>query len=200
MNSGLTTMVAIAVTLVACTGASTSTTEQGSSTTSASPTTIDTSSTSTTVAASSTTVPAVTTTGPGEDDGAEGSGCIPGPGALPDGEWFGFVVATDDAELEFDLACWFTGDAAVEAADEDGEESPPPNDYYVRNANETLRTVSVAADTEVTWYPEVGDPGSETSLDYPEWVARREQRGLDLGVWLDVEHGAIVEIREQWVP
>jgi len=200
MNTRLTAIAAIALTLVACTGASTSTTEQEPPTTSTSPTTTDAPSTSTTEAAPSTTAPATATTSPGGNDGAEGSGCTPGPGALPDGEWFGFVVASDDAELEFDLACWFTGDAAVEAAAEDGEESPPPNDYYVRNVNETLRTVSVAADTDVTWYPEVGDPASETTLSYPEWDSQRDQRGLDLGVWLEVDDGAIVEIREQWVP
>ncbi|HUG31777.1 MAG TPA: hypothetical protein VMM14_02700 [Acidimicrobiia bacterium] len=200
MNVRLAIVAAIALTVVACTGVSTSTTAQESTTSSTSPTTTEAPSTSTTDAASSTTVLSTTTTSPGGDDGADGSGCSPGPGALPDGEWFGFVVATDDAELEFDLACWFTGDAAVEAAAEDGEESPPPNDYYVRNVNETLRTVSVAPDTEVTWYPEVGDPASETTLSYPEWDSQREQRGLDLGVWLEVDDGTIVEIREQWVP
>ena len=197
MKTRFTAIAAIALTVVACTGASTPTTEQESPTTS---TTTDAPSTSTTDPASSTTVPATTTTGAGGDDGAEGSGCTPGPGALADGEWFGFVVASDDADLEFDLACWFTGDAAVEAAAEDGEASPPPNDYYVRNVNETLRTVSVASDVEVTWYPEVGDPASETTLTYAEWDSQRDQRGVDLGVWLEVDDGAIVEIREQWVP
>jgi hypothetical protein len=38
------------------------------------------------------------------NSGALGSGCVPGPGSLPDGAWFGWVNAASDASLEFDLA------------------------------------------------------------------------------------------------
>lgn len=195
MSTRLTTIAAIALTLAACTGASTPTTEQNPTTTSTTAT-----ATSTTPVFTSTTVSASTTTRPNVTNDAEGSGCTPGQGALPDGEWFGIVATTDDSELEFDLACWFTGDAAVRAAAEDGEESPPPNDYYVRNANETLRSVPVADVAEVIWYPEVGDPTSETTVSYSDWISQRVRREFDLGVWLEVENGTIVKIREQWVP
>lgn len=202
MRARLVTILAFALTLGACTGSSsaTSTTAQESTTTSESPVTTDASTTSTTTAVPSTTVPATTTTSSDLTGEAEGSGCTPGQGALPDGEWFGFAVAIDQDELVFDLACWFTGDAAVRAAAEDGEESPPPNDYYVRNVNETLRTVSVATGAEVAWYPDVGDPMSETRVGYQDWNSKKGQRGIDLGVWLEVDDGVIVEIREQWVP
>ena len=101
--------------------------------------------------------------------------------------------------IEFDLACWFTGDAAVAAAAEDGEESPPPNNYYVRNVNPLLRTVAVAEIPEVTWLPNVGDPATEESIAYADWLVQREGRGLELqpGVWLIVENGEITApIRE----
>jgi hypothetical protein len=133
------------------------------------------------------------------NDLAEGSGCTPGGGPLPDGEWYGLVVSRGDDSLEFDLACWFTGDGAVLASAEDGEESPPPNDYYVRNANPETRDVPVASDVEVVFYPD-GDPTNEDTVSYDEWVALVAQRGYELGVWLEVEEGLITEIREQWVP
>jgi hypothetical protein len=130
---------------------------------------------------------------------AEGSGCTPGQGELGDGRWFGFVPATTSGTVEFDLACWFTGDAATRAAAEDGEESPP-NNYYVRNVNETTRTLDVAADASVVWYPLGGDPTSEETTTYPDWLQGVEERGFMFGVWLEVDDGAVVSIHEQWVP
>lgn len=133
---------------------------------------------------------------------AEGSGCAPGEGsqgaALPDGEWYGQVVSTGAEEIEFDLACWFSGDAAVAAAAEDGEE-PPLNDYYVRNHNERTRELSVAADATVTFYPR-GDPESDEEGDFDTWVALLEDRGTWFGVWIEVGSGQVVSITEQWLP
>jgi hypothetical protein len=109
------------------------------------------------------------------------------------------VTSRSDDSLEFDLACWFTGEGAILASAEDGEESPPPNDYYVRNANPETREVSVTGEVEVVFYPD-GDPTNETTVSYDEWVDLVAQRGYELGVWLDVEDGVIAGIREQWVP
>jgi hypothetical protein len=109
----------------------------------------------------------------------------------------------DDAAastLDFDLACWFTGDAAALAAAEDGEESPPPNDYYVRNANPSLRTLDAESDATVAWLPNPGDPSTETTITYAAWITDREGRGYQPGVWLTITAGAITEIREQYVP
>lgn len=154
-----------------------------------------------TTAVSATTLPTEVTSSTADNDEAEGSGCTPGDGDLPDGEWYGQVVSTSDDEIEFDLACWFVGDAAARAATEDGEESPPPNDYYIRNLNATVRTVAIGDDVMVVWYPDIGDPSSETTVGYSEWADAIDDRGeFTLGVWIEVEDGAISEIREQWVP
>ncbi|HLS44503.1 MAG TPA: hypothetical protein VK045_03620 [Ornithinicoccus sp.] len=173
--------------------------------TSAAPTTTD-SATSSTTSEDPTTTDDSTTSDPattGDDDGAEGSGCTPGEGprgyALPDGEWFGLVKSTSDSEVEFDLACWFTGDAAAAAAAEDGEESPPPNDYYVRNRNDRTRDLPVAADATVTFY-RTGDPQSEEEGDFHAWVHVLDERGNYFGIWLVMESGEVVSIEEQWVP
>jgi len=151
--------------------------------------------TTVTTTATSTTETSVQNT----DDLAEGSGCTPGEGPLPDGEWFGFVTSRGEESLDFDIACWFTGNAATQAAAEDGEESPPPNDYYVRNANPDTREVPVGELVEVTFYPD-GDPDNSSEIDYDDWGGMVATRGFELGVWLQIENGAIDEIHEQWVP
>ena len=135
-----------------------------------------------------------------DGDGASGSGCSPGDAAtLPEGEWFGLVVATSAGAIEFDLACWFTGDAAIDAAAEDGEESPPPNDYYMRNENPQSRSLEVSSEAGAVWYP-TGDPTMEVEGTFQEWVDGVAGRGFDFGVWLHVIDGQVVAIREQWVP
>jgi hypothetical protein len=182
--------------LVACGTSTTPTTDAGTVT----PTTVASPTTSTSSGPTTTMPPATTTTSSSVLDEVEGSGCTPGPGELDDGEWFGHVVTGTEAEMEFDLACWFTGDAAVRAAAEDGEESPPPNDYYVRSVNAATRTLEVVAKAEVVWYPEFGDPTSEARTTYEDWIVQTEDRGFVPGVWLEVEDGVVVSIREQWVP
>ncbi|MFZ0624859.1 MAG: hypothetical protein WAN34_00015 [Acidimicrobiia bacterium] len=164
-----------------------------SSTTSTSPTTTQPASATTTTISSTTTL-----TKP-PSDGASGSGCTPGPGGLPDGEWYGFAEEANEASITFDLACWFSGDAAVLAAAEDGEESPPPNDYYVRNQNPQTREVAVDPGATVVWYL-TGDPASETEGSYSSWLGIRQERPWDLGLWITVDGGAVTSIQEQWVP
>lgn len=131
----------------------------------------------------------------------EGSGCTPGEGALPDGQWYGEVSDADSAGVLFDLMCFFLGEEADKAALEDGEVMVPvPNGYYVRNEDPTPRTFDVAGDAQVLHYP-TGDPATTQLLDYPEW-ARRVTNGQVslLGVWLTVDAGAVVAIEEQWTP
>lgn len=143
------------------------------------------------------------TTEPTTEVGAEGSGCAPGDGpsgyALPDGEWYGLVVDATDTEIEFDLACWFTGEAAVAAAEEDGAESPPPNDYYVRNRNERTRDLPLAPDATVTFY-RTGGPDSAEESDVNAWLDLLDERGTQFGIWVEVGSGEVVSVEEQWVP
>jgi hypothetical protein len=60
------------------------------------------------------------------------------------------TVAPDRPTITFDLIQFFTGEAATKAAAEDGEESPPPNDYYIRNVNSRLRTLPVQSGAPIT--------------------------------------------------
>ena len=127
----------------------------------------------------------------------DGAGCTPGVGALKDGLWYGVVTEVMVDAIDFDLACWFSGDDAVKAATEDGEESPPPNDYYVRNTNPDQRTIKTGANASVTWYPSSGDPGSQVTTPYAEWV-EADRDGT--GVRITIKGGVIVDIDEQWTP
>jgi hypothetical protein len=99
---------------------------------------------------------------PGSDDGA-----TPGPGAgqpsgrlhregvviLADGRYDAYVRKVDpDRDLiVVDLVQVFTGDAAVEAAIEDGmdRDAAKVRDTYVRNQNDRLRTLEMAGDVRV---------------------------------------------------
>lgn len=163
--------------------------------------------------------PPTTTTAPDDDsiydssmpleplpgsDGATGSGCAPGGDGLPDGVWFGAMEAVSDGDIEFDLACWYSGDAANEAAAEDGfEEIPVPNDYYVRNEVDTLRTVPIDPDAVIHWYP----AGSDIELAVRPWIEWVEDPegylpcpGEWCNAWLYVNDGVVTEVMQQYTP
>ncbi len=130
---------------------------------------------------------------------AGGSGCTPGD-SLGDGRWYGLVPdGFSTQSLDFDLACWFLGAAAAEAAAEDGEESPP-NDYYVRNTVANLRTLAIHPSATVLWYPDGGDPNTSVETDVAAWLAGREERGFGFGVWIDTTDETVIRIVEEWVP
>lgn len=149
------------------------------------------------------TVPTSTGTAPELNPfGIEESNCAPGPGALPDGLWFGFYGGPSDEGLEFDLACWFTGEPANAAAAADGKEPRPPNDYYIRNTNQTLRRVPLAPDSvTVSWIPDLGNP-THVEITYPQWISERVEAETYYvpPIWITVKDGAVVTIFEQWAP
>src|SRR5690606_9602937 len=68
-----------------------------------------------------------------------------------------------------DVVQFLTGDAAASAAAEDGGEVPPPNDYWVRNENDLLRTLPVSEDarivTNTLTAAETGDATEDVEVD-----------------------------------
>lgn len=128
----------------------------------------------------------------------EGSGCSPRGDTLPDGSWFGLITEATAEAIEFDLACWFVGDDAEQAASEDGF-GPVHNDYYVRNTSDRVRTVPAAAGAQAAFHPD-GIPDQVETATLAEYLTAVEDRGLVFGVWLTVEDGAVTQVREQWVP
>ena len=131
---------------------------------------------------------------------ASGSGCTPGTLDLPDGVWFGYVSTVAEASVSFDLACWFSLPAAADAAAEDGEESPPPNDYYIRNTDDRLRALVVSETAAVAWMPTAADPSTAVTVSFETWRVQQPLRSYRPGVWVTVVDGNVVSIEEQYVP
>ena len=136
-------------------------------------------------------------------NGAHGSGCVtPGFDALPDGVWFGFAEGVGGGMITFDLACFFTGPAAEDAAAEDGEVLD--GDFYIRNHVATTFPVPIAADARV-WYVDAlsGDVGSPTEIPLAAWpnpASFQECPGQFCSVWLYVNGGRATGIVEQYLP
>ncbi len=208
----------LAVMLVAgCGGGGDTTTTAAPSTTEAAPTTTAAAATTTTTVPTPTTAEPTTTAAAGGpyaveepnvapveplpgSEGASGSGCTPGTDALPDGIWFGYVTARSASAIDFDLACWYFGDIAYTEGAEDGEEVN--NDYYVRNVNPTLRTITVDGSVPV-YEINAGDisfnavPFADWPLDPEGYIACPSDW---CGVWLYVNDGNVTEIQEQYIP
>jgi hypothetical protein len=108
---------------------------------------------------------------------AQGSGCTPGAGPLPDGQWFGFVTEWGESSVSFDLACMWGWDFT------DGSPSP-----IWTNDDGTIRTVTVSPDAGVyVWF--AGDGNSyDGFLAYPLDVGP-----TPYGVWVYIEDGQAVE-------
>ena len=111
-------------------------------------------------------------------------------------------VSVSGRTVTFDLIQWFSGDAATKAAAEDGEESPPPNDYYVRNVNPRLRTLPVTPDARLSLTRQTlnqggsGNAAANVEVD----LATVQAMGRDHLFWAAVQGGRIVALEEQYVP
>lgn len=125
--------------------------------------------------------------------------------ALEDGRHPAHITAADaDAStITIDVVQWFTGDAASEAAEEDGApEVPPPNDYWIRNENPLLRTLAVAADASITTNTltaeESGSSTENVSIDLEKLASFPDiEHAL---FWITVDDGVVTKIHEQFLP
>ncbi len=129
---------------------------------------------------------------------------------LENGRYFVFIedmpMTPPEPRMTFDLAEFLTGDAAAEAALEHGDESPPPNDYYIVNDNPRLRMIPLAPDVELhilDWNDccdtfIVGDIRAMADA-----MADGDPSGTyrpTSPFWITVEGGAITVIEEQYLP
>jgi hypothetical protein len=98
---------------------------------------------------------------------------------------------------------FYWGDDATREAAKDHQESPPPNDYYIRNSNSRLRTLPVRADAPITCNTlTAGYTGSVTkNVRVPLWRLQIVLLNTDSPpFWITVDHGQVVRIAEQYVP
>jgi hypothetical protein len=127
------------------------------------------------------------------------------PAVLADGRHPAYVksVDPDGQTVTFDLIQFFSGDAATKAAAEDGEESPPPNDYYIRNVNPRLRTLPVRAGAPITVNvlaaQSTGSPTKDVSVTLAKLASYFPNNGTP-PFWITVEQGQVTELAQQYLP
>jgi hypothetical protein len=112
-------------------------------------------------------------------------------------------IDVDRRQITVDVVQFLMGEDAARAAAEDGaDEVPPPNDYYIRNANPRLRTLSVARDAPIT----INTLGAAESGNSAQDIAKSLDQlaaidSLERGVfWLTVSGGTVTRIAEQYTP
>jgi hypothetical protein len=128
------------------------------------------------------------------------------PVVLPDGRHPVRITTVDPDQraITFDLIQFYWGDDAIREAAKDHQESPPPNDYYIRNVNPRLRTLPVRADATITTNTlAAGYTGSVTKdIRVPLWrlaiVLQATHHSPPF--WITVHHGQVVRIAEQYIP
>jgi hypothetical protein len=108
--------------------------------------------------------------------------------------------------LEVDYIQFLTGDEAVDAATAHGDESPPPNDYYILNDNPTLREFPVQNGISVVTVVNddgTSDPAGHT-LTLDQWVDRitgpNASAFRSSFYWITVSEATITTIEQQYLP
>lgn len=137
---------------------------------------------------------------------------VPAPAPGKAAREFSFIekatVSGSKASVSADYAQYLTGPAAVAAATAHGDESPPPNDYYVVNDSTKLRTLPVKAGISVKL---VSKPDGTmdvagylvplaTWAGYYASPSPTTESILGAGYWLTIKNGVVTGIEEQYVP
>jgi hypothetical protein len=143
-----------------------------------------------------------TTTAPASTAGAPAT---TEPATLADGRHPVYLKTVDPAQqtITFDLIQFFTGEAATKEAASDGEESPPPNDYYIRNVNPRLRTLPVRSGAPITVNVlaagSTGNATKDVSVTLAELAGYFPNSGT-APFWITVDQGQVTRIAQQFLP
>jgi len=148
---------------------------------------------------------ATTTTAAPSASTTTGGASTNDPAVLADGRHPVFLKTVDPnrRRITFDLIQFYTGQAAVKAAAEDHQESPPPNDYYIRNVNPKLRTLPVRAGAPITVNVLAAESTGSTTKDVSVTLAKLATwfpRTDTPTFWITVRHGQVTKIAEQFLP
>ena len=127
------------------------------------------------------------------------------PAALADGRHPVYLKTVDPGQqtITFDLIQFFAGEAATKAAAEDGQESPPPNDYYIRNVNPRLRTLPVRSGAPITVNVlaagSTGNATKDVSVTLDELASYFPNSGT-APFWITVDQGQVTKVAQQFLP
>ncbi len=128
-----------------------------------------------------------------------------------DGRHFGYLrkVTAKGSQLAVtvDYAQFLTGKEAADAAAAHGDESPPPNDFYILNDNPKLRTFTLASGAAIAvvisdhkWNG-ADEPRTYTPKQFAAmWADPAYESLRQAPWWLTVEDGAVTRIDEQYIP
>jgi hypothetical protein len=123
---------------------------------------------------------------------------------LKDGRYPTYIlkVRPGTRTVTLDLVQFFTGPAASKAAEEDhAAEVPPPNDYWIRNANMLLRTLPVGASARVTVNTLAAEETGSADKDVK--VSLTKLASYDLSnhlFWVTVRGDTVTRLTEQFLP
>ena len=163
------------------------------------------------------------------DDGATGSSSppavtapsatmAPGPGpthravVLVDGRHTVYLKAVDPGHrtIRFDLIQFYGGDEALREAAKDHPQASPeeirqwvPNDFYIRNVNPRLRTLTVQSDAAITVITLAWGNGHNSSQEHIPVTLTKLATYMPSGevpFSIMVRHGQVVNIAEVFVP
>lgn len=108
--------------------------------------------------------------------------------------------------MRIDYVLWLTGAEANAAATAHGDESPPPNDYYVVNDNPRIREFPIQPGIPVTVV--TNDDGTSDAdghtITLAQWVSALS--GPNAGAfkstiyWITITNGTVTAIEAQYVP
>jgi hypothetical protein len=131
----------------------------------------------------------------------------PEPVVLADGRHPVYLKTVDPSRrtITFDLIQMYWGDDAAREAAKDHQESPPPNDYYIRNVNPRLRTLPVRADAPITVNMLAVERTNSITKDVSVSLAElpalmRAQPHASRLFYITVRHDQVVKMAEQYIP
>jgi hypothetical protein len=127
------------------------------------------------------------------------------------GKQFGYVKGTKVRQgpkprtyLVVDYAQFLTGDAAARAAKAAGQESPPPNDYFIVNENPMLRSLPFAAGAKIGVQPTSGSTDLK-AMSAEQFVAKLNAAAETDVIrynpyWIWLKDGEITRMEQQYLP
>jgi hypothetical protein len=125
-----------------------------------------------------------------------GSGCAPPGDVLPDGVWFGYAEAVSGAVITFDLACYFTGQAALAVSGPDCDTEF--GEYCVRNVNPKTFTITIDPNADVYYIEPSWNIAQVAASAWPVSGSYLTCPGTRCGVWVYINGGVATGVVEMF--